>query len=78
MYLGEIVEVGPRQNIFENAQHPYTRKLLSAVPLPDPSRRLTKRIIDVEELPNALREIGYEAEHKAVREVSPGHFVQAT
>ncbi|QDG93883.1 ABC transporter ATP-binding protein (plasmid) [Rhizobium sp. NIBRBAC000502774] len=78
MYLGEIVEVGPRQNIFENAQHPYTRKLLSAVPLPDPSRRLTKRIIDVEELPNALRKIGYEAEHKAVREVSPGHFVQVT
>jgi peptide/nickel transport system ATP-binding protein len=78
MYLGEIVEIGPRQSIFENAQHPYTKKLLSAVPLPDPSRRLAKRVIDVEELPSALRAIGYERKGRVLREVSPGHFVQVT
>ncbi|MBW4980904.1 ABC transporter ATP-binding protein, partial [Marinobacter adhaerens] len=36
MYLGEIVEIGPRAAIFGDPQHPYTRKLLAAVPVPDP------------------------------------------
>ena len=42
MYLGEIVEIGPRAAIIENPQHPYTRKLLAAVPVPDPARRGTR------------------------------------
>lgn len=39
MYLGEIVEIGPRSSVFENPQHDYTRKLMAAVPVPDPDRR---------------------------------------
>ena len=39
MYLGQIVEIGPRRAIFENPQHPYTKLLLSAVP--DPERRFS-------------------------------------
>ncbi|MES2483194.1 MAG: ABC transporter ATP-binding protein [Pseudomonadota bacterium] len=39
MHLGQIVEIGPREAIFDDARHPYTRKLLSAVPVPDPRRR---------------------------------------
>src|ERR1700732_246993 len=39
MYLGEIVETGPRKAIFGNPQHPYTRRLLAAVPIADPARR---------------------------------------
>ena len=39
MYLGRIVERGSTTHIFENAQHPYTRALLSAIPVPDPKRR---------------------------------------
>ncbi|WP_022717865.1 ABC transporter ATP-binding protein, partial [Rhizobium mongolense] len=39
MYLGEIVEIGPRAAIFGNPQHPYTKTLMAAVPVPDPDRR---------------------------------------
>ena len=43
MYLGEIVEIGPRAAVFGNPQHPYTKKLMAAVPVPDPARRGTRR-----------------------------------
>ncbi|MFP4330285.1 MAG: ABC transporter ATP-binding protein [Spirochaetaceae bacterium] len=39
MYLGQIAEVGETHQIFENPQHPYTRALLSAIPIPDPTKR---------------------------------------
>lgn len=45
MYLGEIVEIGPTQELFANPQHPYTRALLSSIPRPDPRQRgLGKRL----------------------------------
>jgi peptide/nickel transport system ATP-binding protein len=45
MYLGEIVEIGPRAAVFGNPQHPYTKKLVAAVPIPDPAtpRREARR-----------------------------------
>ena len=39
MYLGEIVEVGPTEELFENPQHPYTEALLASIPIPDPRKR---------------------------------------
>jgi len=40
MYLGEIVESAPTEDIFDHAVHPYTRALMSAVPVPDPKRKM--------------------------------------
>ena len=53
MYLGRAVEQGPRENIFGNPQHPYTRALLSATPQPDPTRR-RDRIVLKGEMPSPL------------------------
>ncbi|WP_454764131.1 dipeptide ABC transporter ATP-binding protein [Cupriavidus campinensis] len=60
MYLGQIVEIGPRRAIFENPQHPYTKKLMSAVPIADPARRHLKREPLSDEIPSPIRAIGDE------------------
>jgi peptide/nickel transport system ATP-binding protein/oligopeptide transport system ATP-binding protein len=53
MYLGRIVEAGPRARIFGAPRHPYTRALLSAVPVPDPRRRQERMALS-DELPSPL------------------------
>ncbi|MEI4470770.1 ABC transporter ATP-binding protein [Frigidibacter sp. MR17.24] len=75
MYLGEIVEIGPRAQIFGNPQHPYTRQLISAVPVPDPSRRGLRRNAEVSELKSPVRPRGFVPPARAFREVGPGHLV---
>ncbi|MFD2239369.1 ABC transporter ATP-binding protein [Aureimonas populi] len=77
MYLGEIVEIGPRERIFGNPRHPYTRKLLDAVPLPDPSRRGMRRLISNDEIKNPLRAADYVPPQRSYEEVAEGHFVLA-
>jgi oligopeptide/dipeptide ABC transporter ATP-binding protein len=53
MYLGKIVEMAPRDELIKNPLHPYTRALLSSIPIPDPKKaRKRKRIILEGELPN--------------------------
>jgi peptide/nickel transport system ATP-binding protein len=75
MYLGEIVEIGPRAEIFGNPQHPYTRRLLEAVPVPDPARRLAKRPAANDEIRSPIRSADYVPPIRRYREVSPGHSV---
>ncbi|MET3912443.1 peptide/nickel transport system ATP-binding protein [Bradyrhizobium sp. S3.3.6] len=77
MYLGEIVEIGPRAALFGNPQHPYTRKLMAAVPVPDPSRRGTRRDVANDEIRSPVRAADYQPPARQYREVSPGHVVQA-
>ena len=76
MYLGEIVEIGPRQAVFDNPQHPYTKKLMAAVPIPDPARRSLKRNISTDEIKSPVRPVGYVPPERQYREVSAGHLVQ--
>ncbi|MDE8667920.1 dipeptide ABC transporter ATP-binding protein [Pseudarthrobacter sp. H3Y2-7] len=55
MYLGKIVEVGEVHRVFDNPRHPYTRALLSAIPVPDPQfERTRERIILKGDLPSPL------------------------
>ena len=75
MYLGQIVEIGPRRAIFEDPRHPYTRKLMSAVPVADPRRRRRERALSSEEIPSPIRAVGDEPEVAPLAEVAPGHFV---
>jgi glutathione transport system ATP-binding protein len=74
MYLGQIVEIGTRQAVFENPQHSYTRKLLSAVPIADPQRERARTRIEGE-IPSPVRPVGQEPAIHRMREVSPGHWV---
>ncbi|ACB26548.1 ABC transporter ATP-binding protein [Methylobacterium radiotolerans] len=76
MYLGEIVEIGPRAAIFGDPQHPYTRKLLAAVPVPDPARRGARHALPDDEIRSPIRVPDYVAPERLYREVAPGHVVQ--
>jgi glutathione transport system ATP-binding protein len=75
MYLGQIVEIGPRRAIFERPQHPYTQKLLAAVPVADPARRRRQTELSSDEVPSPMRAVDDEPVVDALKEVGPGHFV---
>jgi len=75
MYLGQIVEIGPRRAIFENPQHPYTRKLMAAVPVADPELRHLKKGLQNDEIPSPIRAIGDDPLVEPLKQVGPGHFV---
>ncbi|MET3430640.1 glutathione transport system ATP-binding protein [Herbaspirillum seropedicae] len=75
MYLGQIVEIGPRRAIFENPQHPYTRKLMAAVPVADPTLRQPGKKLLTDEIPSPIRLVGDEPKVEPLQEVAPGHFV---
>lgn len=75
MRLGQIVEIGPREAIFSNPSHEYTRKLIEAVPVPDPSRRGLRRNAAIEELKSPIRPNGYEPPAQHYRQVGDQHFV---
>lgn len=72
IHKGRIVELAPAEELFKNPLHPYTRALLSAVPIPDPRlERKKKRLIYHESLHD------YETDKPSWREITPGHFVLA-
>ncbi|AUT63609.1 dipeptide ABC transporter ATP-binding protein [Paraburkholderia terrae] len=77
MYLGQIVEIGPRRAVFESPQHPYTKKLMGAVPVADPARRHAKRMLAADELPSPIRALDNEPVVAPLVAVGPDHFVAA-
>ena len=71
MYFGKMVELADSDELFKNPLHPYTRSLLSAIPLPDPVYEKKRTRITY----NPLAEHDYSQDAPSFREVTPGHFV---
>ena len=75
MYLGRIVELGTRADVFENPSHPYTRTLLAAVPIADPRQRRLHDDRSFRAIPSPVFPVGHVPAPSTYNEVSPGHFV---
>jgi peptide/nickel transport system ATP-binding protein/glutathione transport system ATP-binding protein len=78
MYLGRIVELGPRARVFENPQHPYTQALMKAVPIADPRKRKSEKDLNFKPIPSPIHPLSYTPEPSRYDEVEPGHFVLTT
>ena len=78
MYMGRFVEMGTRRQIFENPQHPYTKKLMAAVPVADPSRPRRDFLVTAEELPSPIHDLDYAVPAIAARDIGGGHLVWQT
>ena len=71
MYFGKMVELADSDELFKNPLHPYTRSLLSAIPLPDPIYEKQRTRITY----NPIAEHDYSVSEPSFREIAPGHFV---
>ena len=71
MYFGKMVELADSDELFKNPLHPYTKSLLSAIPLPDPVYEKQRTRIHY----NPIAEHDYTVSTPSFREITPGHFV---
>lgn len=77
MYLGQIVEAGSRAQIFGNPQHPYTRRLIEAVPVPDPGFLRAPSTRMATEVPSPVWPVGHGPELLMLHDTGGGHLVAA-
>jgi peptide/nickel transport system ATP-binding protein/glutathione transport system ATP-binding protein len=75
MYLGRIVELGPRPAVLEDPRHPYTRALLAAVPVADPRQRRLHDEQSFKPIASPVFPVGHVPKPSTYDEVAPGHFV---
>lgn len=75
MFLGQIVERGTRRQVFENPQHSYTQRLMSAAPVPDPRQRNKDRAQITGEIPSPIRSIDNPPRILTYRDLGQGHQV---
>jgi peptide/nickel transport system ATP-binding protein len=77
MYLGQIVELGTRRQVFGNPQHPYTRRLIEAVPVPDPSHQRASHARLSGEVPSPVHPVGGGPARLPLADIGDGHLVAA-
>lgn len=75
MYLGQIVEMGRRAQVFGNPQHPYTQRLIEAVPVPDPTHRRAPLARLGGDIPSPVHPLGAGPDRVALRDIGGGHLV---
>ena len=75
MYLGRIVEIGPREAVFEDPHHDYTKSLLSAVPVADPRQRGPRNEVRFRPVPSPIFLAGHDPRPSAYDEAGPEHFI---
>ena len=75
MYLGKLVEVGSRSQIFENPQHEYTRALMAAVPIADPNKRNISNDMNFKPIPSPVFPVGHISEEPEYEQIEPGHLI---
>ncbi|WP_323763377.1 ABC transporter ATP-binding protein [Marinovum sp.] len=78
MYLGRIVEIGPRAAVLDTPQHPYTQALIRAVPVADPERRKLEKDLAFKPIPSPVHPLGHRPERSEYRQAGPDHFVLTT
>ena len=76
MYLGQIVEIGPRSAVIENPKHPYTQQLMNAVPVPDPRQRRVRTGLMTEEINSPVRPLDFTTKILPMIEIGANHFVR--
>jgi peptide/nickel transport system ATP-binding protein len=77
MYLGQIVEMGTRDQVFSNPRHPYTKCLIEAVPVPDPAQRRARFARLDREIPSPVHKVGDMPHRLALVDIGNGHLVAA-
>jgi peptide/nickel transport system ATP-binding protein/glutathione transport system ATP-binding protein len=78
MYLGRIVEIGPRAAVFENPQHEYTKALLMAVPIADPAKRKLDGDLNFKPIPSPIHPLSYRPAPSVYETVGRNHLVLVT
>ena len=75
MYMGQIVEIGTRAQIFGNPQHPYTRRLIEAVPVPDPTHIRAQASLPAGDVPSPVHALGAGPARVRLVDIGSGHLV---
>ena len=77
MYAGQVIETASTTRIFNNPRHPYTRRLIDAVPQPDPARRRSHFARMEREIPSPVRKVDDPPQKVELFDVGNGHLVAA-